>query len=555
MATINPTKSHGLSMIRSAQSQHMHAILSNRSEIRSVNVNKAEDDVDLLAQIGYKQELRRSYSTLQVFGIAFSIMGLLPSIATTLAMGLEGGPASLVWGWFLCGIFILCTGISMSFMASSIPTSGGLFYYANYYCYDSIRVPLSFVIGVSNTLALCAGLCSITYGFASQALAAVYMTKDGNFNITSGKEYGIFAGAIIFEIIACSCTTKNTATLQSISIYVNVFLIVLFFIAVPIGASSNGFNDRGFIFGKIENLRDWNTGWSFMLSWMPALWTIGSYDSCLHMSEECKNPQKKVPIGIIASITVCWIVGWCICIASAAMIKDGDVQRVLATDTGSVMAQIIYDALGKNWAIALISLISFAQLLMAISLLIALSRQIYAFARDNGLPFVYNYVKVVHPKLKIPIRASIFAGVFSLILGLLILINATAANALFSLGIAGNLLAWGIPVLLILLPLGKLRFIPGPFWFGNTLSTIINYITIFWELYGIVMVMFPDSRHVSSKSMNYSCVISGGVWILSIIYYFVYGYRHYHGPVSNIDDDVPSLNGEPVISQVLLEKV
>lgn len=556
--TVKSVKSpSGLSALRSIPSNHVHNVLSHRSEIRSINANEAADDVDLLAQIGYKQELRRSYSTIQVFGIAFSIMGLLPSIATTLAAGLSCGPAALVWGWFIAGIFILCTGISMSFMGSSIPTSGGLFYYANYYSPDSIRVPLSFIIGVSNTMSLCAGLCSITYGFAGQVLAAVYLSQDGDFNITNGITYGVFAAAIIVEIVACCFTTKNTALLQSMSIYVNVFLIILFFIAVPIGARKNGFNDGAFIFGKIENFREWPSGWSFMLSWMPAIWTIGAYDSCLHMSEECKNPQKKVPIGIIGSITVCWIVGWFICIASAAMIKDGDILRALETDTGSVMAQIIDDALGRKWAIALISLISFAQLLMGISLLIALSRQIFAFARDNGLPFVYNYVKVVNPLLKIPVRASLFGGILSLLLGLLILINSVAANALFSLAVAGNLVAWGVPVLLIVLPFGRKRFVPGPFWFGDKLSWVLNIVTVVWVMYVIVMSMFPDSKTVDKSTMNYTVAISCGVWLLSIIYFFFYGYRHYSGPVSNLDDTTDSsLDGEEVhnMDEVLLEK-
>jgi len=38
------------------------------------------DDILKLADLGYKQELKRTFSTLQVFGISFSIMGLLPSI-------------------------------------------------------------------------------------------------------------------------------------------------------------------------------------------------------------------------------------------------------------------------------------------------------------------------------------------------------------------------------------------------------------------------------------------------------------------------------------------
>lgn len=49
--------------------------------------------------MGYKQELKRQYSTVQVFAIAFSIMGLVPSIASTLAFSLPAGPVGMVWVW------------------------------------------------------------------------------------------------------------------------------------------------------------------------------------------------------------------------------------------------------------------------------------------------------------------------------------------------------------------------------------------------------------------------------------------------------------------------
>jgi hypothetical protein len=55
--------------------------------------------------MGYKQELRRHYSTTQVFAVAFSVMGLVPSIASTLSFSLPAGPVGMVWvrGWFfLC---------------------------------------------------------------------------------------------------------------------------------------------------------------------------------------------------------------------------------------------------------------------------------------------------------------------------------------------------------------------------------------------------------------------------------------------------------------------
>jgi hypothetical protein len=61
---------------------------------------KAEDlsrDDTLLASLGYKAELKREFTALEVFGLAFSIMGLLPSIASTLVYSMPaGGPVGMV---------------------------------------------------------------------------------------------------------------------------------------------------------------------------------------------------------------------------------------------------------------------------------------------------------------------------------------------------------------------------------------------------------------------------------------------------------------------------
>lgn len=169
----SPILTNVTSNVTSRITNHLDTVLSNPEEVRSIDPNEAGNDVDLLHQIGYKQEFRRTYLTFQVFGIAFSIMGLLPSITTTASTGLEGGPVSFVWGWFFAGFFTLMIGVSLSFLGSSIPTSGGLFFYANHFSGDKIRIPLSFVIGCSNSLALCAAYCSIDYGFVSELFAAV----------------------------------------------------------------------------------------------------------------------------------------------------------------------------------------------------------------------------------------------------------------------------------------------------------------------------------------------------------------------------------------------
>lgn len=42
---------------------------------------QADEDALELARLGYKQEFKRAFSPLQVFGLVFSIYGLFPSIA------------------------------------------------------------------------------------------------------------------------------------------------------------------------------------------------------------------------------------------------------------------------------------------------------------------------------------------------------------------------------------------------------------------------------------------------------------------------------------------
>lgn len=170
---------------------HMESIISQHEEVWSINNKAAADDTDLLHQIGYKQEMRREFSTLQVFGIALSIMGLVPSITTTAGIGLATGPVGLVWGWFIAGAFILCVGTSLSFLASSIPTSGGLFYYPNYYAGERVRVPLSFLIGCSNTLSLCSAYCSVNYGFASELFATISLEQDSSPTSTRFTEFSL----------------------------------------------------------------------------------------------------------------------------------------------------------------------------------------------------------------------------------------------------------------------------------------------------------------------------------------------------------------------------
>lgn len=59
------------------------------------------------------------------------------------------------------------------------------------------------------------------------------------------------------------------------------------------------------------------------------------------------------------------------------------------------MAQIYYDALGKQGTLGFMSFLFIVQYLMGLSILVAASRQMWAFSRDGALPFSSFFRPVV----------------------------------------------------------------------------------------------------------------------------------------------------------------
>jgi len=86
-------------------------------------------DEQVLTALGYKQEFKRDFSIWSCFSVSFSILGILPSIASTLTYNLAYvGPAGSIWGWVVAGVLIQFVALSMAELCSSMPTAGGLYY-------------------------------------------------------------------------------------------------------------------------------------------------------------------------------------------------------------------------------------------------------------------------------------------------------------------------------------------------------------------------------------------------------------------------------------------
>lgn len=111
-----------------------------------------------------------------------------------------------------------------------------------------------------------------------------------------------------------------------------------------------------------------------------------------------------------------------------------------------------------------------------------------------------------------PVNAIIGLVSVSIIFGLLCLIDSVAAQALFSLFVASNYVAWGVPIACRLI-WGEKRFQPGEFYTGK-MSRPIAIVAVLWLMFGLVLSMFPSNGpNPSRKSLH--------LFIL-FVYFFIF---------------------------------
>jgi len=137
------------------------------------------------------------------------------------------------------------------------------------------------------------------------------------------------------------------------------------------------------------------------------------------------------------------------------------------------------------------------------------------------------------------LRAIWLTTIFSILPGLLDFASPVAANAIFSLTAMALDISYIIPIALrrIFQHHPEVRFKPGPFYLGDgLLGWAVNLNCIVWTLFVSVIFSLPTVLPVTKNTMNYASVITGSVILLAMIWYFVDGHRHYHGPHAYVTD-------------------
>lgn len=99
---------------------------------RRSSVNTSDDDALRLAELGYVQQLSRKFSVWSILGVGFSLTNSWFGLSAAMVTGINsGGTALIIYGVIIVACVSTCVAISLSELASALPSAGGQYFWAH----------------------------------------------------------------------------------------------------------------------------------------------------------------------------------------------------------------------------------------------------------------------------------------------------------------------------------------------------------------------------------------------------------------------------------------
>jgi APA family basic amino acid/polyamine antiporter len=381
-----------------------------------------EDMIKKASEAGLEKTL--TAIDLIILGIGAIIGSGIFAVVGIAAAGQDGtggaGPA-LVISMIIATIACIFSALCYSEFATMIPVAGGAYTYT----FATLGEFAAWMVGWVLMLEYVVGYIAVACAWSNHFMQflkgfAIYLpnwlvnppawlTSDYNSLIAAGTSassipslcgipFCINLPALVIVAIISSILikgTKDSTKMTTIMVVVKLAVIALFVIA-------------GAFYVRPENWVPFApNGMSgiFMGAFVIFFAYIG-FDALATTAEECKNPQKDLPIGIIGSLLATTIV-----YTLVALVLTGMYCTSGHIDAGFLKAPMAFvmNLKGLNWASGLISIGSLAGLTSVLLVLqLAATRILYAMSRDNFLPTIFQKL---HPKFRTPHILTALVGV------------------------------------------------------------------------------------------------------------------------------------------------
>ncbi|MGO4598071.1 amino acid permease [Terrabacter sp. 2RAF25] len=527
------------------------------------DVTELSDDERRLAELGYKQELHRSWSGFSNFAISFSIISILAGCFTNFGAGWNnGGPISISWSWPILSVFILIIGFTMSELVSAFPTSGGIYWWAS-----KLGGPRAgFYTGWLNLIGLIAVTAGVAYGCATFIDLTISTWSSGyaaSYSLT--RVFLVFVAVLALVVVLNIFSGHLMAVLNNVSVWWHVFgaaAIIVILLVIPDQHQSfsyvftHRFNNSGFFDADTGGLGYWFAivPFGFLLT----QYTITGFDASAHLSEETQSASKAAAQGMWRSIAYSALGGYLLllCVVFAVPNKGG------APDDAGVGAggvgYIFTTALGTSWGGLVLFISAAAQVFCATSCMTSASRMLFAFSRDGAVPFSRLW-STLSPK-RVPANAVLVVAVVSAVVTLPALIRVNlgteqaplvvpvAFYAVTSIAVIGLYLSFAIPI--------WLRWRAGDsFQVGswnngakyrwmNPIAVAEIVIVSLYLMMPFVPGAVPFNDAFAWKFVNYAPLVTIGALVALTIWWQASARHWFAGPKQNVDPEVAAVYGE-----------
>lgn len=488
-----------------------------------------DEDAKALHSMGYAQELGRRMSGFQNFTISFSLICILAGGVTAFPNALSaGGAFSATIGWLAGGFLSVIVACSMAQIASAYPTAGGLYHWSSILGGRAWGWATAWL----NLVALIFVIASVNVGvyqlFRDMALNGILRMDVSGWTAT---DLGHGFSLDMRQVIAVILIMLSQALFNHFGIRVTTLLTdfsgyLIFFVAILLTAAM-------FIFGATHDFSRLfhftnNTGApggnfypeqrppliAFAVGLLYPLYTIAGFDASAHTAEETVNARRAVPRAMLHAVIWSLVFGFLMAVSFVVAIPDlGAAARQGALAWFELFNHLPMPVLLRE--LLVIGLI-LANYLCALAALTSTSRMVYAFARDNGLPFS-GLLKSVSPAYRTPVPAIWCTAALAIAATLY-----TPTFAALSAGTAVFLyISYAMPIAAGLRAEGKTWKEFGPFRLG-ALSKPFAVITIL----GVLILAYAGMQPPSDVLIHYSV----GILILLLVIWFALERNRFHGP-------------------------
>ncbi|KAF2400463.1 amino acid transporter [Trichodelitschia bisporula] len=494
-------------------------------------------DVQDMGRLGKKQEFMRNFRFYSILGFTSTLMCTWEAILASSAYGLiDGGTGGLIWTYLATIIMMTLVIASMADMASMAPTSGGQYHWVSEFAPKSCQRYLSYVVGWAGVLGWQAGTASACF-LAGTMIQALIVLWDETYTPTRWQ------GTLLTIAIALIATFFNTYGAKQLPLLEGFILLLhvfgFFGILIPLWVVAPK-QEASKVFGSFSDGGGWGSiGTACLVGMISPIFSFIGPDAGTHMSEEIRDASKIVPRSMIATAALNGTLGFVMVITYSFTILD--VDEALSSPTGLLgfpFIHIFWKATGsKGGTTAMVVIIVALLTSAAISILATASRQSFAFARDDGLPFPHVWRKVVRVGTELPLNSVLLSLTVTIGLSLVNIGSTAAFNSIISLLVSSLFTGYFVSIGAILLKRIRGEPLPPSRWSMGRLAIPINILALLFIVLSLVISFFPLARGPTAQSMNWSLLVWGVIMIAATISYFVSGRHVYKGPVVYVNKD------------------